>query len=130
MKTLHSAITAALLLSACGQPAATAPQPETAATTIDQTKPDAAAADAAPAVTPQMLVGRWGDNGDCTKDVVFNADGTFASYTGGNGAWTLNGDVVSMTGAEGTFQVRVAIVNQNTLMIGNADGSYGMSQRC
>ena len=85
---------------------------------------------AADAVTPALLVGRWGDNGDCSKDVVFNANGTFASYTGGNGTWTLSGDIVSMTGAEGTFQVRVAIVNQNTLMIGNPDGSYGMSQRC
>jgi hypothetical protein len=77
-----------------------------------------------------MLVGRWGDNGDCTKDIVFNADGTFHSYTGGEGAWTLEGDTMSMTGAGGTSQVRVAIANQNTLLIGNPDGSFGTSQRC
>lgn len=77
-----------------------------------------------------MLVGRWGDNGDCTKDIVFNADGTFHSYTGGEGTWTLEGDTMSMTGAGGTSQVRVAIANQNTLLIGNPDGSFGTSQRC
>ena len=119
-----------IALAACGQPAAPAAAPaETATTTSDAAKPDAAAS-AEGAVTPAMLVGRWGDNGDCSKDVIFNADGTFASYTGGDGTWSLNHDVMSMTGAEGTFQVRVAIVDQNTLMIGNADGSYGMSQRC
>jgi hypothetical protein len=37
---------------------------------------------------------------------------------------------MSMTGANGTFQVRVSIINQNTLMIGNPDGSIGTSQRC
>ncbi|QGZ94726.1 hypothetical protein [Terricaulis silvestris] len=119
-----------VLLAACGQPAAPAAAPaQTATTTSDEAKPDTATP-ATGALTPAMLLGRWGDNGDCTKDVVFNADGTFASYTGGGGTWSLNGDVMSMTGAEGTFQVRVAIVDRNTLMIGNADGSYGMSQRC
>jgi hypothetical protein len=116
-----------LLLAACGQPAARAPA-ETAAAVSDQGKPETSADGGA--VTAQMLVGRWGDNGDCTKDIVFGADGAFQSYTGGRGTWSLDGDIVSMTGPNGTFQVRVAIVNQNTLMIGNADGSYGMSQRC
>jgi hypothetical protein len=119
----------ALLMAACGQPAVTAPQPDTAMTTSDQAKPDAASP-TPDALTPTMLVGRWGDNGDCAKDIVINADGTFSSYTGGSGTWTLAGDAMSMTGANGTFQVRVAIVNQNTLMIGNPDGSYGTSQRC
>lgn len=82
------------------------------------------------APTPAMLVGRWGDNGDCTKDIIFSADGTFRSYTGGSGTWSLNGDVMTMSGAAGTFQVRVSILNGNQLLIGNADGSIGISQRC
>jgi hypothetical protein len=113
----------AAILSACG-PAAE----KTDAPPAPAAAPAAGAASDAP--TPAMLVGRWGDNGDCSKDIVFNADGSFASYTGGSGRWTLNGDRMTMTGAAGTFEVRVAIANQNTLIIGNADGSYGLSQRC
>lgn len=136
MKSAHVLLTAAFVLAACDQPAATAPQPETATPTTGQGKPGGTAAPAANtdangnALTPAMFVGRWGDNGDCTKDIAFNADGTFRSYTGGSGTWTLNGDIMSMTGQAGTFEVRVAIVDQNRLMIGNPDGSFGMSQRC
>src|SRR5262245_16191570 len=138
MKTIIAAIAAALLAAACG-PGAT-PQESTpaqqAAAPAEQAaaKPDAAAppaaADAQTTPTPAMLVGRWGDNGDCSKDITFNADGSFTSYTGGSGRWTLNGDRMTMTGAAGAFEVRVSIANQNTLIIGNADGSYGLSQRC
>jgi len=145
MKFVH-AIVFALALSACGPPAATTPQPGATASADAQGKPDASAPahtppavtnvsdkpDQAPAngLTPAMLVGRWGDNGDCTKDIVINADGTFHSYTGGGGNWSLNGDVMSMTGGNGAFQVRVAVINGRTLMITNPDGSVGTSQRC
>jgi hypothetical protein len=115
----------AAVLAACG-PAAnnTDAPPQPAASQ------PAAAADAAQTTpTPAMLVGRWGDNGDCSKDITFNADGTFTSYTG-SGRWTLDGDRMTMTGAAGPFEVRVSIANDDTLIIGNADGSYGLSQRC
>lgn len=129
-KSVLAALLAACSLGACGpQAAPNAQAPETTLTT--ETAQSATAAPPAEGVpTPQTLVGRWGDNGDCTKDIVINADGSFSSYTGGAGRWTLDGDVMSMTGSAGTFQVRVAIVNGNTLMIGNPDGTYGMSQRC
>ena len=146
---IRLAIAAAMFLAACGQPATTAPQTPAAPSASAQGKPDAApppaetagkpdaatpAAASTPApvngLTPAMLVGRWGDNGDCTKDIVINADGTFHSYTGGGGNWSLNGNVMSMTGSNGTFQVRVAVVNGRTLMITNPDGSVGTSQRC
>jgi len=85
---------------------------------------------AAPAVTPQLLTGRWGDNGDCSKDIVFNADGSFASFTGGGGSWSLSGDTVTMQGAGGVFSVRVALLDNDTLVISNPDGTTGTSQRC
>ena len=122
--TASSAFLSVLALAACNQPtsvAQTTPKPAASATTT---------AEQSTTLTPAMLTGRWGDNGDCTKDIVFNADGTFRSYTGGSGAWSLNGDRMTMTGAGGAFEVRVSLVDQNTLMIGNADGSIGMSQRC
>jgi hypothetical protein len=77
-----------------------------------------------------MLLGRWGDNGDCTKDIVFAADGTFRSYTGGGGTWSLTGDRMRMSGAGGTFEVGVEIIDGSTLLIRNPDGSIGTSQRC
>lgn len=90
----------------------------------------ASAAQAGQAPTPQMLVGRWGDNGDCAKDITFSADGAFRSYTGGSGAWSLDGDAMTLSGAGGTFQVRVSVLNGDQLLIGNPDGTIGVSQRC
>ena len=123
----------ATALSACGQQTA-APAPATAQAQTG--KPDAGAAPAATAqapvgaVTTEALVGRRGDNGDCTKDIVFDANGTFRSYTGGSGTWALNGDMITMSGAGGTFTLRVQSLNDHQLLIGNPDGSIGTSQRC
>lgn len=119
-----------LLASACSQPAAEAPAAPPAPASAEAKPGDAAAPQAGEAPTAQMLVGRWGDNGDCSKDIVFNADGTFRSYTGGGGSWSLNGDVMTMSGQGGVFQVRVSILNGNQLLIGNPDGTIGVSQRC
>jgi hypothetical protein len=111
-------------LVACGQ-TTSAPAP------VAEPAPAGAAASAAATVlTPAMLVGSWGDNGDCTKDIVFNADGSFQSYTGGAGRWTLSGDRMTMSGTGGTFEVGVQLLNADQLMILNPDGSYGISQRC
>lgn len=120
-------IAAAFALAACGQP--TAPTANTSAET-SVADPHAPPVQSGEPVTPASLIGRWGDNGDCTKDIVFNADGTFASYSGGGGTWSLNGDVVTMSGAGGAFQVRVETIGPNQLMIHNPDGSFGVSQRC
>jgi hypothetical protein len=81
-------------------------------------------------VTAAALVGRWGDNGDCTKDVIFRADGTFLSYTGGEGRWVLNGDRLALTGPGGEFVMRVRWGEDGRLVVTNPDGSVGMSQRC
>ena len=117
-----TAIAAALILAAWTP----ATQPKQAGLS----KPEASAQQTGDAPTPAMLVGRWGDNGDCTKDIVFYADGTFLSYTGGSGSWSLNGDILTASGAAGTGQVRVSILNGNQLQITNPDGSIGVSQRC
>jgi len=81
-------------------------------------------------LTPDMLMGRWGDNGDCTKDIIFAADGTFRSYTGGAGTWSLQGDRMIMSGPGGAFEVRVEVIDSDRLVIRNPDGSVGTSQRC
>jgi hypothetical protein len=143
----------ALVLAACGQGPAPSTQaqtakPETTSAAAPATPPTPTALEpTAPATSPSatsekppgsegpqltaaMIVGRWGDNGDCTKDILINADGTFRSYTGGGGTWSLNGDRLRMTGANGTGEVRVSIINTSTLVITNPDGSVGTSQRC
>lgn len=115
---VRSGILAALLfVAACG------------AESKPQAAPPAPAA-GAESVSREALIGRWGDNGDCTKDIVFAADGSFRSYTGGGGTWTLDGDRMTMSGAGGTFIVGVELLNPNTLLIRNSDGSMGTSQRC
>ena len=121
------AIAVLILSSACAPAPANTATAEQADTTGKPSEANPATGDAP---TPQMLVGRWGDNGDCSKDITFNADGTFSSFTGGSGTWSLNGDVMTMSGAGGTFQVRVSILNGNQLLIGNPDGTIGISQRC
>jgi hypothetical protein len=84
----------------------------------------------APPLDPAMLIGRWGDNGDCTKDIVFQADGTFRSFTGGEGRWYVSGDRLTFSGAGGVFEVGVRWLDANTMNVINADGTVGVSQRC
>lgn len=83
-----------------------------------------------PQVTAEELIGRWGDNGDCTKDVIFRADGTFLSYTGGEGLWLLDDDRLLLNGPGGEFIMRVRWDEDGRLVITNPDGSVGSSQRC
>jgi hypothetical protein len=51
------------------------------------------AAGAAP--TKEFLVGKWGDNGDCTLAIEFKADGTMV---GPFDRWELNGSELTMVG--------------------------------
>jgi hypothetical protein len=86
--------------------------------------------DTTPILDRDFLVGRWGDNGDCTKDVVLNGNGSFTSYTGGEGQWALNGATLRMEGKNGAYDLQLELIDQNTLRITNPDGSVGTSQRC
>jgi len=81
-------------------------------------------------VTPGYLVGRWGDNGDCTSPVIFRSDGTFLTSEGGEGNWSLRGDRLTMSGNRGIMVLRVRALDRGRLAIVNPDGSRGTSQRC
>lgn len=96
---------------------------------LAQGRPRAGARPAA-APTPVQLLGRWGDHGDCGKHVIFRGDGTFRSYTGGEGSWRLVGQRLTMTGANGSFVLIVRLIDRSHLRIVNPDGTVGVSQRC
>ena len=85
---------------------------------------------AAGTIDPALLIGTWGDNGDCTKDIQLFADGSFTSYTGGRGQWSLNGDELTIGGANGSTVLRLQSVDADNLIVVNPDGSIGRSQRC
>lgn len=80
--------------------------------------------------TPPLLAGRWGDNGDCKQDVLLREDGTFQSYTGGEGRWSVESDVLTMAGAGGEVRLRVVELERDRMTVENDDGSIGHSQRC
>jgi hypothetical protein len=82
------------------------------------------------ALHPGILVGRWGDNGDCRADVMFMPDGRFHSYTGGDGRWTLQGDRLTMAGDGGVFELRLSLIDADHIQTVSADGSINMSNRC
>lgn len=126
IRTLALALT--LALAACGQTTSTPAAPATNAEAI--VDPHAPPVPSSEAVTAEFLVGAWGDNGDCNSTITYNADGSFRMQDGSTGTWTLEGDRVTMSGERGDFGVQVAKGNDNQLLIGQPDGSFGTSQRC
>jgi len=118
---------AVLALAACGQTTAPTADAAVEASVVDPHAPPVPSADP---VTAEFLIGTWGDNGDCTSAVTFNADGTLRMQDGSPGTWTLVGDRVTMSGAGGEFSVNVAKGNEDQLFVGQPDGGFGISQRC
>lgn len=95
---------AAFALSACGSSDEPAVKEKAGAAAAVETSPAAVpAAIVAEAATPakgaaptkQFMIGRWGENGDCSHAIGFNADGTM---DGPFERWTLNGPVLTMAG--------------------------------
>jgi hypothetical protein len=134
MQIYIGAITALLVLAACGQPTAQQASAEGVSPADAADKPDAATPGGPPRhgtpPTREQLVGLWGDNGNCSAPVMFIADGSYAMPDGSTGRWTIDGERVTMSGAGGVFTLQVTLLNDHQLLIGNPDGSIGLSQRC
>lgn len=80
-------------------------------------------------VSPQLLIGRWTDNGDCADFVEFAGNGQFTISSGGSGTWRLAGDRLTFTGAS-SVTVRVEPVSRDEVRLVQPDGSIGRSTRC
>ena len=93
-------------------------------------EPPRGAARPAPLLTPMRLLGRWGDNGDCSKLVIFRGDGTFRASNGGEGTWRLSGERLTVTGGNGSTVLIVRLLDNSRLRLARPDGSVGISQRC
>ncbi len=89
-----------------------------------------------PVATPaafdaNLLLGRWGDYGDCSKNVIdFAGDGSFRAGNGGIGQWALDGDQLTFSGDQGEVRVRLEAIDGHRLTIVHPNGSRGQSQRC
>jgi len=76
-----------------------------------------------------FLIGRWTDNGDCSNNVEFFADGRFLTSEGAAGRWTLDGDRLSFIG-NSTVTARVSATGPNAITLNHPDGTVGGSSRC
>lgn len=80
----------------------------------------------------QQLLGRWGDDGDCTKNLVeFHPDGDFHSFqSNADGRWSLSGQELTMSGSGGVFNLHLNWIDADHMNVVSPDGSVGHSQRC
>lgn len=80
-------------------------------------------------VTAEALVGRWGDNGDCAHFLILRGDGTFRSWTGGEGRWSFRRGELVLTGAGPSTTRRVERIDRAHIRL-TGGGASGISQRC
>ena len=84
-----------------------------------------ATATAGAAPTRDYVVGRWGEDGDCTLAIDFRADGT---TDGPFGNWTLEGNQLTM--ADNPQAMTVRVVDPDTMSSVGADGRTRRLTRC
>ena len=82
-------------------------------------------------ISPEMILGHWSDDGDCSRGVLIRPDGTFMSLDhDAEGEWMLNGDRLTFSGIGGEFELRLLDVEPEGMTLTRDDGSIGYSVRC
>ena len=76
-----------------------------------------------------FIVGRWTDDGDCSKAASFSRDGTFVVANGDDGLWHIADDRLTLTGSS-TLTLRIIVLDRDSMDVINPDGSRGHSTRC
>jgi hypothetical protein len=115
---VFAAAGAVLLLAGCGSADEAKKDDagtETPAAPAEAPAVTEAAAPAGPAVagakpTKDFMIGKWGEDGDCTLAIDFKADGT---TDGPFGNWSLEDGVLTM--ADAPQKVHVTIVDDKTM---------------
>lgn len=117
----------ALLAAACGPQGDAQPSAGAPSVTPQQA---AAVASYGHDVTREALIGRWTDNRNCTQFIEFREDGTFRSFTGGTGTWTLTDSRVTITGESGSFVLILRGLSDGTMEATDANGAVFLETRC
>lgn len=135
--TAIMAATAILLVAGCNR--GTGNNSTNAAAPANSTNSAAAAPAAAPAPAPAaggsvdqaFLVGHWGANGDCSRTLTFNADGT-AVTSGDNevGRWRLEGNQLVTQGPGEAPQPVPVSRRGDTLILTGPQGQQAALTRC
>lgn len=133
------AATAALALTACGKsetpeaPAASEAASEAATEAAAPAASEAAAAPAGAAAftageapSKEFMIGKWGQDGDCTLAIGFNADGT---TDGPFGNWNLDAGVLTMADAPQKVHIKVVDANKMESRL-DGKGEPKMMTRC
>ena len=81
-------------------------------------------------IDPSMLVGRWGDNGNCSQVIEFFANGTFRAANGGTGNWRIDGDRLTMFNGNRRVTLRLRSVTARMVLAEDSNGNVGQSVRC
>jgi len=81
-------------------------------------------------INAALLVGSWGDDGDCSNPTEIFADGTFRAPNGGQGNWRLEGNTLVATGPGGAATMQITSVSATELVGIDAQGAPGRSVRC
>jgi len=125
------ALSMLIALASAMQKAAANPAPTAAAAPAGGNAPPPPAEPVgAPVIDQTYLVGRWTDDGDCSRAYEFTADGRFIAADGGVGGWSLDGDRLTASGPGGSATLRVAPIDRNTMSATSPDGRSGTSTRC
>lgn len=103
---------------------AAAPAPEPAPTSAPAAGPGPVA------LNQDYVVGRWADDGDCSRPSEFIADGRFVAQDGGVGNWRLDGNALTASGPAGAVVVQLTPIDQNRMQVVTSDGQSAVSTRC
>jgi hypothetical protein len=96
----------------------------------DQPAPPPSQDGAAGGFDPAMLVGRWGDNGDCSQPIELFANGTFRGANGSTGNWRVSGNRLTMSGSSRSLTMQLLEVTPRRVRVRDSNGNVGVSTRC
>jgi hypothetical protein len=125
------AMTGLALVAGCNRGATNASANASTTNNSAAAAPAAAPAGAGAPVDRTFLVGSWGNGGDCSRTLSFNADGTVTNSSDPEVArWTLEGETLTVTPPNQPPQPGKAVRGGDNLMLTSPDGQAATLTRC